>query len=198
MRLQKTRNFIIETHENKLPCPSYYHGIDHAFDVEDACLEITKDININKTDLELLRVTALLHDIEHASSEKDHEKLACNFVIEKFNDLGYSDQEIDTISSLIMATKLPHKPKNLLEMVICDADLSYIGKGSYYKKASKLRLELINGNKKELKNDETWILFQLDFLNKHVFFTEFAKNHYNAEKNNIIANLNLELKKEVK
>jgi adenylate cyclase len=58
---------------------------------------------------------------------------------------------------------------------MCDADHDYLGRADYYTVAAKLRAELENFG--ETMNDEFWINFQLDYLEKkHRFFTETAKN----------------------
>ena len=42
-----------------------------------------------------------------------------------------SDQ-IERICALIMSTKLPPKPTNLLENIMCDSDLDYLGKKRFH------------------------------------------------------------------
>ena len=36
-------------------------------------------------------------------------------------------KDIEIICGIIMATKIPQRPKNYLEEIICDADLNYLG-----------------------------------------------------------------------
>jgi len=43
---------------------------------------------------------------------------------------------------MIMATKIPQSPKNLLEQIICDADLDYLGRERYEENSLLLLQEL--------------------------------------------------------
>ena len=54
----------------------------------------------------------------------------------------YSYKQIDSICEIIMATKLPPRPKNLLEMIICDADLDYLGRSDFIPVSNNLYKEL--------------------------------------------------------
>ena len=69
---------------------------------------------------------------------------------------------------MILATKIPQTPKNILEQIICDADLDYLGRDDYEKNSNFLLQEL------KLKNDVTeleWLKIQVNFLEKHTYFT---------------------------
>ena len=46
-------------------------------------------------------------------------------------EYGYSKIQIEKISQLILATKVPQNPKNKLEKIICDADLDYLGREDF-------------------------------------------------------------------
>ena len=45
--------------------------------------------------------------------------------------LGTTHLGYDLFSQLILATKVPQKPKNKLEKIICDADLDYLGREDF-------------------------------------------------------------------
>jgi hypothetical protein len=79
-----------------------------------------------------------------------------------------------------MVTKFPHHPNNLLEKIMCDADLDYLGRMDFKETSEKLRNELIAY---QIINAETdWVQFQLNFFNKHKFFTKTSIEKREAEK----------------
>ena len=72
-----------------------------------------------------------------------------------------------------MATKLPPNPQNLLEKVICDADLDYLGRADFIPISNNLYEEL-----RALGKDidiNTWNKKQVAFLSSHQYFTTTAQ-----------------------
>ncbi len=63
----------------------------------------------------------------------------------KEND--YPDEGIAKVVSLINATRMPRNPKNILEEIICDADLHHLGTNNYDVKGDLFRneIEALNG-----------------------------------------------------
>ena len=84
--------------------------------------------------------------------------------------MGYSAQQLDAICGMIMATKIPQHPKNLLEKIIADADLDYLGREDFEPISNALFLEL---REREMVADvETWNKIQVNFLENHHFWTK--------------------------
>ena len=94
---------------------------------------------------------------------------------------GYSDLQIKTISKLILATKVPQQPKNVLEKVICDADLDYLGREDFLKISDDFYKEL--KGYKYVQNKPQWDKIQIDFLKKHTYFTDFSIKNRTSLKN---------------
>lgn len=190
MRLDKIRKFIINELTSKSLGDCYYHGSEHSLEVEKACVDISKyEDGITDKELELLRIASLSHDIGHIESMDNHEVLGCSFVIRTMPNFGYTEADISLVKSLILVTKFPHKPKTLLEDIICDADLSYIGTENYSCQAEKLKKELVELHNYNFEDEKKWIEFQVNFLEKHVFFTKYAQEKYNPTKKLIIETL---------
>jgi len=133
-----------------------------------------------------LQLAAWLHDIGFVWSPVDHEKKGCEYAKTILTQLGFSIDIIEKINGMIMATKIPQSPKNLLEKIICDADLDYIGKDNYAE-ISGLLLEEIS-----LKNDISeidWLIIQKKFLESHTYFTKTAKQLRTKNKNKILVDI---------
>jgi uncharacterized protein len=83
---------------------------------------------------------------------------------------------------MIMATKIPQSPKNLLEQIIADADLEYLGRDvfEFEKISMSLFLEL---REREMIDDlEYWNRVQVKFLESHHFWTKSTIELRNEEK----------------
>ena len=73
-----------------------------------------------------------------------------------------------------MTTVIPQQPsQDILEKIICDADLSYLGTDSFFEKADLFRKELAGED--IVYTDRDWLKFELDFMEKHAYFTEAAR-----------------------
>ena len=88
-------------------------------------------------------------------------------------DYGYNKNDINSIQSLILITKVEAKPHNLLESIIRDADLEYLGSGDFEKISEYLKKEWIECG--VVKDDTHFYDIQLKFLNIHKFYTDFMQ-----------------------
>jgi hypothetical protein len=71
-----------------------------------------------------------------------------------------------------MATKLPPNPTTLLEKIMCDADLDYLGRTDFIPVSNTLYEELI-AQGKNISILE-WNRNQVKFLTNHQYFTNTA------------------------
>jgi uncharacterized membrane-anchored protein YitT (DUF2179 family) len=97
-----------------------------------------------------------------------------------------------------MVTKLPQKPADTLEKILCDADLFYLGSDKYFEYAGKLHDEFLATHK--IKAGADWNKVQIDFIRNHQYFTLTAINEKEKKKQENLHQLLLkqELEKTVK
>jgi hypothetical protein len=84
------------------------------------------------------------------------------------------------ILGLIRATKIPQNPSNLLEKIICDADLDYLGREDFWEIGNKLFEELKTLGL--ISNKYEWNQNQLVFLENHSYFTNASQKLRNERK----------------
>jgi predicted metal-dependent HD superfamily phosphohydrolase len=84
-------------------------------------------------------------------------------------EFGYSVSDIKSIDNMIMSTEIPQHPETLDDKVLCDADLDYLGREDFFEIADNLRRELAVYWR--TFSDEEWLLFEIEFLEKHRYFT---------------------------
>jgi uncharacterized protein len=73
---------------------------------------------------------------------------------------------------MIRATRIPQSPKTILEQVICDADLDYLGRSDFYTIGEGLFKEFLHQG--IVHNDMEWNQLQIKFLDAHRYFTKSA------------------------
>ncbi len=72
-----------------------------------------------------------------------------------------------------MSTKIPQSPTNLLEQILCDADLDYLGRDDFFSIGDSLFRELQAYNL--IGDEQTWNRLQVSFLSAHRFHTNTNK-----------------------
>lgn len=193
MQFQKAYNYLIQRLEHDLADHLTYHNASHTKYVVEFTKHLAKQEGINGQEYTLLCTAALFHDAGFLEGYENHEELSCKIAKEQLPKFHYTDQQIERICQLIMATKMPQNPTNKEEEIMCDADLYYIGTELFFKTASNLYKEfkvvgLIN-------NWEEWQELQIRFLENHQFFTETANQECAENKLRNLQLLNLKKKK---
>ncbi len=169
MNYHAAKAFILNKLERELSSKLSYHGLHHTLDVLHCTEELCYFEKVSPYHSLLLKTAALFHDSGFTISNIEHEKQGCLIVSKHLPDFGYSPQEINLICGMIMATKIPQRPKNYLEAIICDADLDYLGRDDFYEIGQSLFKEL--KAYKVLETEEAWNKLQVKFLEQHQFFT---------------------------
>ena len=172
MQYDQVHSFLIQKLENGLPSYLTYHDVGHTKNVIEAAEHLAFAENVSGDDLVLLKTAALFHDAGYMQIYKGHEEISCNLARKFLPDYEYTPDQIETVCRLIMATKWPANPTDHLEMILCDADLYYLGTEHYTFYADKLYLELKKNGTVKTKVD--WILQQVEFLSIHKYYTQTA------------------------
>jgi uncharacterized protein len=166
--------FILQKLQNEVPANLHYHGYHHTLDVMQAAMEIAEEEKINKEEKKLLRIAVAFHDVGFIYVYKDHEEKGCDMAKEFLPGFGLSNDQINIICGMIMATKIPQQPKNLLEQIIADADLDYLGREDVHPIAETLfkELKIYAG----ITDEKIWNQVQINFLTGHTYHTNYSKN----------------------
>jgi len=174
MNYRAAKKYILNRLRKELSVHLYYHGLHHTLDVLKMATKIAWDEKIRGRDLVLVKTAALFHDAGFVKNKHTgHESEGCMMVREKLPEMGYSGTDIETICGMIMSTKIPQSPANLLEEIICDADLDYLGRFDFHRIGNTLFQEM---QEYHLISDETaWNKLQVSFLSGHRFHTQTSK-----------------------
>lgn len=175
---------ILNKLKNELPANLFYHSIDHTLDVYHCAESIAKEERISDSDLKLLLIAAIYHDAGYLEQNHNHEQISCEIARKYLPQFNYSQENIDLICGIIMATKIPQRPKNHLEEIICDADLNYLGRKDFFDIGENLYREMFAFG--YIKNKVEWNRIQLDFMRQHHYFTTTViKHNYSQKEKNI-------------
>ncbi|MEL6923781.1 MAG: HD domain-containing protein, partial [Bacteroidota bacterium] len=130
---------VVEHFAQKMPDVFVYHDLQHTRNVVGAIVEIAEGYELTNKEMELLKLAAWFHDTGYDKGAKDHEQRSCQYARNFLQQFEYSEEDLDVICGCIMATKLPQSPRNLLEQIIGDADMSHLGKKNYWDRCGRVR-----------------------------------------------------------
>ena len=167
------QEFILDKLERELPNYFYYHNVKHTVDVVTHSELIGWSERLTDHQLLILKTAALFHDIGNTVSHAGHEEHSADIARSILPDYNYTVDEINEICRVIMATKLPPNPGDLLEAIICDSDLDYLGRIDFIPVSNTLYSELKEQNPSLTLND--WNKMQLKFISSHQYFTKTAR-----------------------
>lgn len=187
MDYHATKAFILDKLERELSDKLTYHGLHHTLDVLYSTEELCYYERIPPYESILLKTAALFHDSGFTIGTQEHERLGCQIVQRHLPRYNYTAGEIQCVCGMIMATKIPQKPRNDLEEIICDADLDYLGREDFYEIGNTLFQELRSYD--VLQHREEWNRIQVQFLENHRFFTPTNKHRRTCRKEHYLKEL---------
>jgi adenylate cyclase len=168
------QEIILDKLEKELPEYLFYHNVKHTVDVVTEVELIGWAEGCSDEEILLLKTAGLFHDVGHTVTYDGHEYQGTLIAREMLPKYNYSPEQIERICAIIMSTKLPPKPTNLLEEIICDSDLDYLGRSDFIPVSNTLFEELKAQNKMGSLND--WNKIQVKFISGHQYFTKTARS----------------------
>jgi len=184
---RKLRKIAIELLKKGLSDKLSYHGYEHTMAVLKQVNFYIRYYNLSSHEAQLLRIATLFHDIGFVDTYKDHEEKSAELLKDYMNNLGCDPEDFQRIKGMIMATRLPQNPKNILEFIICDSDLDYLGRGHYYEIGETLYEEWKAYDM--IGDRDQWLKIQINFLKAHSYHTEYAREKLQPGKEKRIAEL---------
>jgi len=179
--LEKTKyhctQLLAESRCNELA----FHNTQHTKEVFASAKKIGTYVNLSEEELEIVLLAALFHDTGNIDSFKGHEDISAKKASEYLNNIGFDSSKTQKVVKCILATKMPQSPTNLLEEVLCDADLAHLGKENFISKNLLLREEWSEHLKMCFSNKE-WVKLNIDFLECHNYFTTYGKKVLQPQK----------------
>ncbi len=172
--LDQTKKFVVDLMTTQLADKYVYHNLQHTMDVVNAAQEIATHCAVPEPDVEVLLTAAYLHDIGYTRHNEHHEDHSISISKEFLGEIGLDQAYIDGVVACIEATKMPQNPKNLIQKVLCDADLFHLSSGQYFEKAELLRNEFSLIEQDQISESE-WLDMSTVFIDNHQYWTDYGK-----------------------
>jgi len=184
-----TENFVVTLFNEKLDNAYVYHNLSHTKRVVTKTQELIDGMQIPENEALQLILAAWLHDTGYINGAENHEEKSVEIASKFLKEQGVSKNDITTIGSIIMATKMGYKAQTLQEKIIRDADCSHLGSKNFDEFLELLRKEWELSQNKVL-TDSNWIEENINFLTKHhKFYTNFSLSNWEKQKGKNLAQL---------
>ncbi len=194
--ISKASSFVSDMFNTRAPSWALYHNFAHTEEVVRVCEQIADAEELNKTEAEIALLAAWFHDVGYIETAEGHEERSVEVAREFLHKEEYPEERIEKVLGSIRATKIPQQPRNHIEEVVCDADIAHIGRKGFFLKSDLMRLEFEKRMNKSFTNAE-WLNINIEFLAKHQFHTEYAKDRFQKRRVKHLAALHDQLREEL-
>lgn len=172
------RRFLIE-HEN---LNLHYHKLAHIESVVTAVNQIAHHYQLSDKEFFICTIAAWFHDIGYYEHEGlSHERVGAKKAEEFLMHYDVDEETTSAIKKCILSTKIPQSPDNLLEQIVCDADLYHFGTDDFPILDKLMRKETEALHHIEINKDD-WRNSTIDLLENHHYHTEYCKELLNKKK----------------
>jgi uncharacterized protein len=171
---EAARRHALERLERELSPAYVYHSLAHTRDeVVPAAEHLAILEGVSGEGLLLLRTAAYYHDIGLLRQRANHEAAGVRLAAAALPRFGYTPAQIQAIGGMIMATRLPQRPRTGLEALLADADLDVLGRADFLRRNQALRAETAAFGAPI--GDAQWYGEQLRFTQAHRYWTAAAR-----------------------
>src|SRR5690606_25776726 len=158
-----------------------FHNSIHMKEVVEAARKIATHYQLEERESAIVKVAAYLHDIgyyDHGCT--GHEVRGADLAEAFLREKGVDDEMISQVRHCILATKPPQNPKNLLEEIVCDADLYHLGSDWFTIRNKLMRREAEASGVEVDKNQ--WRRETIQLLENHKYHTDYCQNLLGGKK----------------
>lgn len=172
--VKDAENYVTEMLGTQLPPDMFFHNLLHTRRVVNSTKEIADKVNLGKKDTRIVELAAWFHDTGYCYAYAGHEDASIAIAATFLTQQGLDEEYIGKVSGCILATQVPQAPKNLMEQVLCDADLYHFSMPDYPRRAELLRQEWAARLKRRY-TDREWVQSNISLLTRHTYFTQYGK-----------------------
>ncbi|TCC89415.1 phosphohydrolase [Pedobacter frigiditerrae] len=193
--LEDVKEFVMDyfhTHHNE---NLVYHNLEHTQDVVKATMQIANHYQLNDKDFFIVMTGAWFHDTGYFEDTQNHEQIGADLAVDYLKKNDVPADVRDAVMQVILSTKMPQKPTNQLENILCDGDLFHLGTEDFSKKRKLMHKEIELLYNKDISKNE-WRKRDIEFLESQQYHTDYCVLLLNDQKTVNIEKLRNKLKEE--
>ena len=159
-----------------------YHNLNHTLSVVENASQITDYYQLTDANRFVVLAASWFHDLAYVNGNPSgHEQRGVSIFHEFANNLLIEGDIIARVTNCILATALPQRPTNLLESIVCDADLYHFGTTEFAEKDALMLKETQHRVETGIAWP-TWLAGSIKLLRSHQFCTPYCQDKLAGQK----------------
>ncbi|WAC13422.1 HD domain-containing protein [Dyadobacter pollutisoli] len=171
-----------------------YHNLNHTLSVVENALQLADYYQLTDPDRFVVLAASWFHDLGYMNGgPAGHEQRGALIFHQFASSLAIEGDLIARVMGCILATTLPQRPTNLLESIVCDADLYHFGTSEFAEKDALMREETSH----RLATDIaalSWLAGSAKLLRSHQFCTPYCQGKLAGQKQENLLQLEARMK----
>ena len=187
--------YVTQQFEQRANPVLVYHNMAHTLQVVHAAEQIAAYYRLTDADQLVVLLAAWFHDLGYVlGARAEHEQAGANAAKAFIGEQQLPESVALAVEGCILATKIPQMPNNLLEQIVCDADLFHLGSKEFNKRNKLLRAEAELASKQDITGLE-WTVSTINFLEAHKYHTAYSQTLLKQQKEENLERLKARLEK---
>ena len=188
--LEQVKKHVVLFFKTKGDQKFVYHNLSHTEAVVSNAAKIAGYYQLGEKETFIVITAAWFHDTGYFTGDPlDHETRGADIAAAFLKGIGVDDETTEAVRQCIIATRMPQSPKNLLEQIVCDADLYHFGTDHFAERNKLMRKEAEWRLGKKISKDE-WRRSTALFMGAHEYHTDYSRNLLQDKKNKNLNALN--------
>ena len=133
-----------------------------------------------EVDLDVVTLAAWFDGAGYVGGIEGQEKGSLDTEPSFLRESEYSEEKIAHVAGCMRATEMPRNPKNLVEQILCDADLAHLASEDFLALTEPVRYETKHGAGRKLTDTEL-LTTNIDSMSGRCDFTDYAKSQFEKQ-----------------
>jgi len=180
--LAQAQQYVLNFFDSHADEKIVYHDRTHTEQVVEAARMIGQHYQLSERDFFIVNVAAWFHDTGYfKGGAPGHEDRGAEMAVAFLTGTGVDAGAMQSVRGCILATQIPQKPTNLVEDIVCDADLFHLGTDRFPERNKLMRKEMEATKGKKISKDE-WRRSTIRLLETHKYNTDYCRLLLNEKK----------------
>ena len=155
----------------------YFRGASHTINALSVVEEYIDNMRLGTYEAQILRMGVLMRDLAELNTI-EHGEDGIELVKKTMSDAGFTFVQTKVVSDLVKSSRRPHRPTNLLERIICDVDMEFLGREDHEEANEMFFQELLKNSL--VSSREEWEQWQQDMLENYKYHTPYGRERFMA------------------
>lgn len=179
--IRETSAYFVDFMDRHETAHLSFHNITHTHEVVEAARQMGRYYKLSERDMTIVTIAAYFHDTGYCGKGRENHESRSAELAEKFLISQEADPDfIQAVKQCVLATRLPQSPQNLLEEIVCDADLFHLGNEWFSTRDKLMRKEMEEAGCPIDKSQ--WRKGTIQMMENHRYHTAYCRERLEERK----------------